>query len=259
MFNGLANSTVQTGFESVNLTNYVQTNSIGADMTALTAGGGTLTGTAYADTLRGGAGIDNLTGGAGDDTITTGGGADIVLGGDGNDTITGGDAADTITGGAGVDTITTGTGADKIFAAGVGESVAASANTLANTVAATNTLTFGSGVDVITDFNKGTDLLYKAGTAASDSTNVAAINAIYGVAKTVTISAADDAYVVYGSYATTTGVFTIQDGFDATAGHNDAFVAFGVSNSTLTAATETGGTILTDLNAALEVTDLIYT
>ena len=56
MFNGLANSAVQTGFETIDLTSYVQTNSIGADMTAAAAGGTTITGTGYADTLRGTAG-----------------------------------------------------------------------------------------------------------------------------------------------------------------------------------------------------------
>ena len=87
MFNGLANATVQTGFEKVDLSNYVQTNSIGADMTATDNGGETLIGTGYADTIRGGAKVDTLTGGGGADTITAGTGADVITGGTGADTI----------------------------------------------------------------------------------------------------------------------------------------------------------------------------
>jgi hypothetical protein len=88
MFNGLANSSVQTGFEEIDLGSYTQTNSIGADMTAAVAGGTTITGTAYADTLRGTAGNNSLNGG---------GGADTIFGGTGNDTITGGGGKDTMT------------------------------------------------------------------------------------------------------------------------------------------------------------------
>ena len=63
--------------------------------------------------------------------------AEILVGGDGDQTISGGKGADLLTGGAGADTF--------VFASG--DSVAA-------TAAVGATITFGNGVDVITDFSK---------------------------------------------------------------------------------------------------------
>ena len=78
MFNGLANAAVQKNFESVNASAYVQTNSVGADITGST-GANTIVGTAYADTIRTNGGGDTVTGGRGADTIILGAGVDNVL------------------------------------------------------------------------------------------------------------------------------------------------------------------------------------
>lgn len=78
MFNGLANAAVQKNFESVNASAYVQTNSVGADITGST-GANTIVGTAYADTIRAGEGNDVITGGAGADAIDVGTGTDRIL------------------------------------------------------------------------------------------------------------------------------------------------------------------------------------
>ena len=51
MFNGLTNAAVQKNFENVNASAYVQTNSVGADITDSSAAN-VITGTAYADTIR---------------------------------------------------------------------------------------------------------------------------------------------------------------------------------------------------------------
>jgi S-layer protein len=80
MFNGLANAAVQKNFESVTASAYVQTNSVGADITGST-GANAIVGTAYADTIRVGEGADTVTGGAGIDSIVlteTTAAADIV-------------------------------------------------------------------------------------------------------------------------------------------------------------------------------------
>jgi len=57
LFNGLANSAVQTGFEDVDLSSYTQTASIGADITG-SSGANIVAGTTNADSVRLGAGND---------------------------------------------------------------------------------------------------------------------------------------------------------------------------------------------------------
>ncbi len=82
-----------------------------------------LTGSAFGDRLYGDAAANRLTGNGGDDFLYGGGGADTLIGGDGLDRLIGEAGADTLTGGAGADRF--------IFSTAP-----------------------GSGVDVITDFNK---------------------------------------------------------------------------------------------------------
>jgi hypothetical protein len=77
LFNGVANSAAQTGFEDIDVSAYVQTGSVGADITG-TTGANVITGTGYADTIRGGAGDDVISGGVGADIINVGTGADTV-------------------------------------------------------------------------------------------------------------------------------------------------------------------------------------
>ena len=268
MFNGLAESGVQTGFESsTSRTTFKPI--LGADMTALT-GGGTLTGTGYADTIRGGAGNDTLIGGAGNDTITTGTGTDTVDGGAGDDTITagggtatidGGAGADTITGSSGVDVITGGAGNDTIdiSSGGVdviigglaGTSTVKSGVSIAGAnLAANDTITFTNGIDTITGFGS-TDLIQKA---AANNTDVAALTNLVGVGKTAALNDADGAYVVYGVMSSS-NVFTVEADYHASTG-NDALVVFGIDSTNLTMQTHTGYMLLQDLGAALATTNL---
>jgi len=88
------------------------------------------------DTITGTGGADTVSGGSGNDAFTLGGGADSVNGGTGNDSITGGAGADTLTGSSGADRFT--------FAASE-----------SNVTSSTST----DGVDRITDFTGGTDIL----------------------------------------------------------------------------------------------------
>jgi Ca2+-binding RTX toxin-like protein len=69
LFNGVANSVAQTGFEDIDVSGYTQTGSVGADITGST-GANVIVGTGYADTIRGGEGADTITGGAGADVIS---------------------------------------------------------------------------------------------------------------------------------------------------------------------------------------------
>lgn len=110
-------------------------------------------------TMTGGLGNDSLTGGASNDLINGGGsGTNSLVGGQGNDTIIGGLANDIIDGGAGADRMSGLAGADTFFQR-TGESVAATAVTLAPIVGSTgyfangSTFVFGNGVDVITGFS----------------------------------------------------------------------------------------------------------
>ena len=68
MFNGLSNAAVQKGFENVDASAYVQTNSVGADITG-SSGANVLVGTAYADSFRAGAGNDSVTIGKASTTV----------------------------------------------------------------------------------------------------------------------------------------------------------------------------------------------
>lgn len=127
-----------------------------------------LTSAVAAATMTGGSGGDTFTGGLLADTISGGAGDDTLVGGNGADTIDGGTGADTVTGGAGGDTMTGGAGQDT-FAAAWGTGLAATSTNFAGaTVAVGDTMTFGNGVDIVTDFTAGTggDIVNTAGAAA---------------------------------------------------------------------------------------------
>ncbi|MEG5193929.1 FG-GAP-like repeat-containing protein, partial [Microcoleus sp. ARI1-A4] len=87
------------------------------------------------DTLYGGKGSDTLLGASGDDILFGGRGADILNGDDGNDILLGGKGDDLLTGGLGDDTLTGGKGFDRFL------------------------LSNDSGLDTVTDFEDGKDLL----------------------------------------------------------------------------------------------------
>lgn len=81
---------------------------------------------------------------------------EVLLGGDGSQTLNGGDNNDVLIGGKGADTLSGGAGAD-IFEQGYKDSVAMTNMTLntGNRVNTNDKLTFGNGLDVITDFKPG--------------------------------------------------------------------------------------------------------
>ncbi|NES71113.1 MAG: hypothetical protein F6K24_40875, partial [Okeania sp. SIO2D1] len=105
-------------------------------------GDDTLNGFDGRDWLVGGRGNDLLRGGDDDDILAGRIGNDILLGGDGDDILSGGQGRDRINGGAGNDTLTGGASIDRFIF-----------NT--NDTFSTDDV----GVDTITDFNQGQDLI----------------------------------------------------------------------------------------------------
>jgi len=158
-------------------------------------------------------GADDIDTGAGADTATTGAGNDNINTAAGKDTISAGSGTDTIDAGGGADSVTTGTGSDTSTQT-YGDSVAATAVTDATTeaamaatvtLAAGDTITFGNGVDVYTDFTAGATA---SGGDVLDVLTSGAPTSALGVAHD-TLAGADDLLFLSGSWASSTGVFTI--------------------------------------------------
>ncbi|MGD1937895.1 MAG: calcium-binding protein [Cyanophyceae cyanobacterium] len=115
------------------------------------AGADILAGEDGDDFLQGGDGNDQLDGGFDDDLLNGGAGNDVLFGNDGEDRLLGGDGNDTLDGGLGLDTLTGGLGADT-FAVDIDF-----------------LLDDASEIDVITDFQDGTDLIAIAGLSPVDT------------------------------------------------------------------------------------------
>ena len=151
MFNGLANSAAQKNFESVNASAYVQTNSVGADITD-SSGANTITGTAYADTIR-----------------LTNGGSDTVkfLATNGVDTIEGAKAGATASGGDVLD-FSAISGVTALLDAGSG-TITTTIEETANTAAGANADIAGKVVFIDIDHAADFSTLQSRVLAASDS------------------------------------------------------------------------------------------
>ncbi|MBX2865698.1 MAG: CHRD domain-containing protein [Leptolyngbyaceae cyanobacterium MAG.088] len=117
---------------------------VGNDLLKGEAGDDKLFGGQDDDTLKGGSGDDTVMGGMGDDHLSGDDGNDFVQGGLGNDTLLGGDNADVLSGGDGNDSLDGGLGNDEL-AGGKGYD--------------TFILMVGGGIDTITDFNVGIDMI----------------------------------------------------------------------------------------------------
>jgi len=185
-------------------------------------------------------------------TVTGGSGADTITGTAGRDTISAGAGADTITGGAGGDSFTGGSGIDAYQDVGIAtNSVVASASGLTTAaIAAGDTITFATttagNVDYISDF------------AATDTINLTtaatAPTSAIGLAATLDL-VTNTAYVMYGTYNTTTGVFTVASAFNATTAC-DALLVEGDAGA-LTFVTTTGYVVLDNLTAALVAGNIV--
>lgn len=103
-----------------------------------------VTGTKFADMLIGDQGANVLKGLAGKDQLSGQKGSDVLKGSGGNDQLDGGNGQDTLIGGGGKDTLTGGRGNDELTGNGGKDVFVMGPN---------------SGIDTVTDFNDGADLL----------------------------------------------------------------------------------------------------
>ncbi len=134
-----------------------------------------LHGGAGSDTLNGGKSADRLYGEDGDDTLNGGNGDDMLYGGAGSDELDGGDGNDRLEGGEGdLDVLAGGAGEDRLFGNGGNDRLEGGrdADRLRGGEGADEFLfRRGDGVDVITDFEDGTDtIVFLAQTEAKAGT-----------------------------------------------------------------------------------------
>ena len=149
-----------------NLGNDVVLGGSGDDLLKGGNGNDTLEGETETDTLEGGRGADILVGGDGDDLLKGERGADTLQGGDGADTLEGGRGKDSLVGGNGADILQGGRGADflsggndqDLLVGGKGLDILTGGNG-DDTFAAQK----GKGIDTITDFAPGEDVLQLRG------------------------------------------------------------------------------------------------
>ena len=111
-----------------------------------------------ADTIDGGRGDDRLFGGGGDDVLYGGEGDDLLRGGTGSDTLQAGSGDDILEGGVGADTMDGGIGVDTFV------------------------FSSGHGMDTITDFRNGQDLIDISAFGLSDLDDLALASVADGVA-----------------------------------------------------------------------------
>jgi len=209
--------------------------------TSYTLTGGTITvnGTAFSNLIAGGQGADTISGTANADWINGDDGADIISGLAGNDRLLGGAGNDTIIGGTGNDTMTGGADTDFFVAGFFGDSTLATM-TMGNMIGTNVSFTFGSGVDVITDFDQTVDRLDVA-TAGALTVQTT------GDPSTIAPSLGTNS-VFYGSWNGGTSVFSAAAAFSVGA-NNDAL--FMVGNGAATLNSTTGYVLLIDLGSAL--------
>ncbi|MDG2284064.1 MAG: calcium-binding protein, partial [Alphaproteobacteria bacterium] len=126
---------------------------VGADNDTLVDGNGWSKIGTGDDTFHGGDGYDHIQAGDGNDVLFGGDFWDHMEGNDGDDFLDGGEGADAIHGGAGADTMSGGLGNDYM--------VGLSGNDILEGGAGVDTFKFyaGDGVDIVTDFTDGTDIL----------------------------------------------------------------------------------------------------
>jgi len=125
-------------------------------------GNDTVIGSADSELILGNEGQDSISGGAGNDTLIGGKDKDFVDGGIGNDLVRGDLDADIVRGGDGNDSLFGGRGTDQLFGDAGDDFLSGDRDndTLTGGLGRdTFVLSTGGGLDVITDFEKGIDLI----------------------------------------------------------------------------------------------------
>jgi VCBS repeat-containing protein len=183
--------------------------------------------------LNGSTGTETIVGSSQADSISGAAGNDTLSGGTGNDIIDGGNGNDRMSGGAGVDFF--------ITSAAGGSSTAATSNSLAATISGSSVdnLIFDNGVDIITDFVVGTDIL--------SGHNTQALINLVGQSRTLDLTA-NRGYYAYGEWDGRRFLFRSNW---ASSRYNDLIFVVGDSGA-LTPITSTGYTILTDISGSID-------
>ncbi len=125
-------------------------------------GNDTVIGSADSELILGNEGQDSISGAAGNDTLIGGKDKDFVDGGIGNDLVRGDLDADIVRGGDGNDSLFGGRGTDQLFGDAGDDFLSGDRDndTLTGGVGRdTFALSTGGGLDIITDFEKGIDLI----------------------------------------------------------------------------------------------------
>jgi hypothetical protein len=184
-------------------------------------------------TLAGSTGSETIVGSSQADSISGAAGNDSLSGGTGNDTIDGGNGNDRMSGGAGVDFF--------ITSAAGGSSTAATSNSLAATISGSSVdnLIFDNGVDIITDFVVGTDIL--------SGRNTQTLINLVGQSRTLDLTE-NRGYYAYGEWDGRRFLFRSNW---ASSRYNDLIFVVGDSGA-LTPITSTGYTILTDISGSID-------
>ena len=183
----------------------------------------------------------SLNGSTGTETIVGSSQADSISGAADNDSLSGGDGNDTIDGGTGNDRMSGGAGVDFFITSAVGgSSTAASSNSLSATISGSvDNLIFDNGVDIITDFVVGTDIL--------SGRNTQTLINLVGQSSTLDLTA-NRGYYAYGEWDGRRFLFRSNW---ASSRYNDLIFVVGDSG-TLTPITSTGYTILTDISGSID-------
>ncbi|MEM8794323.1 MAG: M10 family metallopeptidase C-terminal domain-containing protein [Pseudomonadota bacterium] len=142
----------------------------GAGHDAISGGEGNdlLSGNEGDDILLGGEGSDILDGGAGKDRLLGEAGNDVLEGGDGNDILEGGEGNDTLSGDGGADWLEGGDG-DDVLIGGIGGDILTGGQGVDEFRFTSVTDSTPFGIDVITDFTVGEDLINLDGVGLSFS------------------------------------------------------------------------------------------
>lgn len=152
------------------------------------ASGDTLDGAGGSDTLYGGDGFDSLAGGDGADLLDGGNDNDALNGGAANDVLYGRAGADVLDGGAGADSMFGGAGDDQYVVEDVGDIVAESAASGADSVTASISYALTAFVETLT----------LTGVDAINGTGNALANTISGNAASNTLSGLNGADTLHG-------------------------------------------------------------
>jgi Ca2+-binding RTX toxin-like protein len=188
---------------------------IGNDSLDGGAGNDQLLGLNDRDTLLGGIGNDTLDGGAGVDFLSGGEGDDRLLGQDDNDSLFGGDGNDFLDGGLGIDSLSGDAGDDRLFGLEDNDSLLGgngndfldgglgSDSLLGADGNDTFIISFNTGIDTISDFSSGNDLIGLSSEISFNDLSFSGNNIILGTETIATLNGFDTTNLTESNFVET--------------------------------------------------------